>query len=60
MNVNFVEIEIAAKIVKAKHPNEQAKSAIEDFVNLLVGVDSKDKLHLFYKVNKDLFEEPKL
>jgi hypothetical protein len=58
MQFDLAELEIAAKMVKAKYPSMDAREAVEAFMNLLYQPQSKDKLHLFYKINKKLFEEP--
>lgn len=60
MKFDLAELEIAATLVKAKYPSSDARDAIEGFIHLLYQHSIKDKLHLFYKVNKELFEEPKL
>ena len=59
MKFDLAELEIAAKLVKVKYPSPDARDAIEAFMNLLYQDRSKDKLHLFYKINKKLFNGPK-
>lgn len=59
MSLELFEIEIAAELIKAKYPSADAKEAIEAFLVLLHQPRFKDKIHLFFKINKKLFEEPK-
>lgn len=60
MQFDLAELEILAKIVKAKYPSSEAQDAIEGFIHFLYQKRAKDKIHLFYKANKLLFEKSKI